>query len=132
MTTKWVWLAGVVTALAVLAGVEAGWAACCKCVPCPEPGVACFTTIDTQDDCVARCPAAGSGVCGFDSFDANATCGQNAFADCTIIDGQQRLPVTSAPVMSMPAVGVTVLILLVAGVGLTARQARRGGKHPSW
>jgi hypothetical protein len=111
----------------VLLGAEAGWAACCKCTPCPEPGVACFTTSATQGDCVARCPAAGSGVCFFDAFAAEATCGQDAFADCTFIDGQQQQAVTRAPVMGLPAVVLTALVLVVAGVCLIAGQARRDG-----
>jgi hypothetical protein len=124
-TTKRIWLAGALSGLAVLVGAEAGWAACCKCTPCAEPGVACFTTLDTQESCELKCPVALSGVCSFNSFSADATCGQDEFADCSLIDGRQVG--VRAPVMGLPAIGVTAIGLLIAGAALRARRVRPEG-----
>jgi hypothetical protein len=124
-TTRGIWLAGALLGLAVLVGADAGWAACCKCTPCPEPGVACFTTPDTQSSCELTCPGAGSGVCAYNRFSADASCGQGEFADCTLIDGRQVA--ARAPAMGLPAIGVTAIGLLVAGAALTARAARQDG-----
>ncbi len=123
-TTTRIWLAGGLLGLAVLLSAEAGWAACCKCTPCAEGGVACFT-LATLDACTQRCPVAESGVCAFNNFSADAVCGQGNFADCTLINGQEVG--TAAPVMSWPAVGVTAIGLLVAGAALVARAARPRG-----
>jgi hypothetical protein len=124
-TTRRIGLAGALLGLAVLVGAEAGWAACCKCTPCVEPGVACFTTPDTQDSCELKCPVAFSGFCNFDSFSAAATCGRGEFADCSLIDGWQVK--VRAPVMGFPATGVTAIGMLIAGAALLARRARRDG-----
>ena len=122
-TLKRMWLVGALLGLAMLVGAEAGWAACCKCEPCREPGVACFTTPATEQDCQQRCPFAGSGNCGFGGFSAEATCGLGEFADCTFIDGQAV--VAPAPAMGSPAIAMSALGLLVAGAVLVARRARR-------
>jgi hypothetical protein len=124
-TTTRIWLAGGLIGLAVLVGAEAGWAACCKCSSCVEGGAACFTTLATQTECMNICPVAKTGLCNFDSFSADATCGQGEFADCAYINGQ--LVRTGAPAMSLSALGVTAIGLLVAGVGFTLRGARRAG-----
>jgi hypothetical protein len=123
-TTTRIWLTGALIGLAVLVGAEAGWAACCKCSPCVDEGVACFT-LATELDCTEICPVAETGFCNFDSFSAEATCGQGDFADCTFINGQ--LVRNRAPAMSLPALGVTAIGLLVAGIGLAVRGARRSG-----
>jgi hypothetical protein len=125
-TTNRIRLAGALLGLAVLVGAKVGWAACCKCAPCVEPGVACFTTVATQIDCTDKCPVALSGVCNYNNFAVDATCGQGEFADCSFIDGQQQAAVR-APVMDLPAFGVTAIGLLVAGAALLARRARRDG-----
>ena len=120
-TTR-MWLAGGLCMLAVLLGAQAGWAACCRCTPCTEGGIACFT-LATLEECTQKCPFGGSGFCAFDRFSADAVCGQADFADCTIINGQRVG--TPAPAMNLPAVGVTVIGLLVAGAALAIRRARR-------
>jgi len=125
MTTRTrIWLAGGVIGLALLLGAKPGWAACCKCAPCVDGGVACFA-LATQGECTGRCPIAGSGVCAFDSFSADATCGLGEFADCTFIDGREVE--VRAPVMGMPAMAVTAIVLMMAGSALLARRHRRDG-----
>lgn len=122
-TPKRMWLVGALLGVTVLVGADAGWAACCKCEPCAEPGVACFTTPGTIEECQMRCPFSGSGNCGFGGFSVEATCGLGEFADCTFIDGQQVA--APAPAMGSPAIAMATVGLLVAGVALLARRTRR-------
>jgi len=122
-TRRRMWVASAVVGLALLFAAGPGWAACCKCTPCIEgPAIACFSAPATRQECELKCPFAGSGNCGFDSFAVEATCGQGEFADCTSINGD--LVGLPAPAMGAPAVAVTAIGLLLAGAGLIARRTR--------
>lgn len=134
MTTRWTWMVAVLLGLMLLVTARQGWATCCKCSQC-DSAVLCFTSGHDTGDCfetcsgISACPCTDINTCPL-TFDAMATCGANAFSDCTEID---NTPVaapgrTAAPVLGSPTSPWFVLLtvaLLVAGAVPLARRTRR-------
>jgi hypothetical protein len=105
----------VLLGLGLASSPKAGWAeGCCKCWGCPSgPAVRCLDTAGKDSDCYEACDD-----CPSYAWDAGATCGVGAFADCL------GTPEVQAPTLGSTAVGLAAAALLAAGVILLARRGR--------